>query len=91
MEEVSQPDKNYPDLQAFFETDVTIQSVTNVLEDSVKVCGARRKSQGIESVPPTSSVVQVQTVAKALGPKDIERISQSLPQHAVIFLNLKEH
>ncbi len=50
--------------------------------DSVKVCGARRRSQGIEeieSVPPNSSVVQVQTVAKALGPKDIERLSQSLP------------
>ncbi len=76
MEEVSQPDNNYPDLQDFFETDVTIQSVTDVPVDSVKVCGARRRSQGIEgieSVPPNSSVVQVQTVAKALGPKDIER------------------
>ncbi len=82
MEEVSQPDNNYPDLQDFFETDVTIQSVTDVPVDSVKVCGARRRSQGIEgieSVPPNSSVVQVQTVAKALGPKDIERLSQSLP------------
>ncbi len=50
--------------------------------NSVNVCGARRRSQGIEgieSVPPNSSVVQVQTVAKALGPKDIERLSQSLP------------
>ncbi len=48
----------------------------------VKVCGARRRSQGIEgieSVPPNSTVVQVQTVAKVLGPKDIERLSQSLP------------
>ncbi len=82
VEEVSQPDNNYPDLQAFFETDVTIQSVTDVPVDSVKVCGARRRSQGIEgieSVPPNSSVVQVHTVAKALGPKDIERLSQSLP------------
>ncbi len=79
VEEVSQPDNNYPDLQDFFETDVTIQSVTDVPVDSVKVCGARRRSQGIESVPPNSSVVQVQTVAKALGPKDIERLSQSLP------------
>ncbi len=82
VEEVSQPDNNYPDLQDFFETDVTIQSVTDVPVDSVKVCGTRRRSQGIEgieSVPPNSSVVQVQTVAKALGPKDIERLSQSLP------------
>ncbi len=82
VEEVSQPDNNYPDLQAFFETDVAIQSVTDVPVDSVKVCGARRRSQGIEgieSVPPNSYVVQVQTVAKVLGPKDIERLSQSLP------------
>lgn len=81
VNEASQPDL-YPDLQAFFETDVAIQSVTDVPVDSVKVCGARRRSQGIEgieSVPPNSSVVQVQTVAKALGPKDIEKLSQSLP------------
>ncbi len=80
--EVSQPDNIYPDLQAFFETDVALQSVTDVPVNSVNVCGARRRSQGIEgieSVPPNSSVVQVQTVAKVLGPKDIERLSQSLP------------
>ncbi len=78
--EVSQPDNIYPDLQAFFETDVALQSVTDV--NSVNVCGARRRSQGIEetdSVPLNSSVVQIQTVAKALCPKDIERLSQSLP------------
>ncbi len=94
VEEVSQPDNNYPDLQDFFETDVTIQSVTDVPVDSVKVCGTRRRSQGIEgieSVPPNSSVVQVQTVAKALGPKDIERLSQSLPSARTNFLNLEEH
>lgn len=82
VDEVSQSDNNYPDLQAFFEKDVAIQSVTDVPLDSVKVCGARRRSQGIEgidSVPPNSSVVQVQTVAKALRPKDVERLSQSLP------------
>ncbi|XP_026114574.1 uncharacterized protein LOC113092989 isoform X1 [Carassius auratus] len=82
VEEVSQTDNNYPDLQAFFETDVAIQSVTDVTVDSVKVCGARRRSQRIEeteSVPANSSVVQVQTVAKGLRPKDIERLSQSLP------------
>ncbi len=75
--EVSQPDNIYPDLQAFFETDVALQSVT-----SVNVCGVRRRFQGIEetdSVPLNSSVVQIQTVAKALCPKDIERLSQSLP------------
>ncbi len=80
--EVSQPDKIYPDLQAFFETDVALQSVTDVPVNSVNVCGARRRSQGIEetdSVPLNSSVVQIQTVAKALCPKDIERLSQSLP------------
>jgi len=46
------------------------------------VCGAKRRSQGIEetdSVPLNSSVVQIQTVAKALCSKDIERLSQSLP------------
>ncbi len=80
--EVNQPDNNYPDLHAFFETDVTIQSVTDVPVDSVKVCGTRISFQGIEgieSVPPNSYAVQVQTVAKALGPKDLERLSQSLP------------
>ncbi len=82
VEEVSQPDNNYPDLQAFFETDVALQSVTDVPVNSVNVCGARRRSQGIEetdSVPLNSSVVQIQTVAKALCPEDIERLSQSLP------------
>ncbi len=80
--EVSQPDNIYPDLQAFVETDVALQSVTDVPVNSVNVCGARRRSQGIEetdSVPLNSSVVQIQTVAKALCPKDIERLSQSLP------------
>ncbi len=79
---VSQPDNIYPDLQALFETDVALQSVTDVPVNSVNVCGARRRSQGIEetdSVPLNSSVVQIQTVAKALCPKDIERLSQSLP------------
>ncbi len=63
---VSQPDKNYPDLQAFFETDVALPSVTDVPVNSVNVCGAKRRSQGIEetdSVPLNSSVVQIQTVA----------------------------
>ncbi len=80
--EVSQPDNIYPDLQAFFETDVALQSVTDVPVNSVNVCGARRRSQGIEetdSVPLNYSVVQIQTVAKALCHKDIERLSQSLP------------
>ncbi len=80
--EVSQPDNIYPDLQAFFETDVALQSVTGVPVNSVHVCGARRRSQGIEetdSVPLNSCVVQIQTAAKALCPKDIERLSQSLP------------
>uniref|UniRef100_A0A8C1NA27 CCHC-type domain-containing protein n=1 Tax=Cyprinus carpio TaxID=7962 RepID=A0A8C1NA27_CYPCA len=92
MEEVSQPDNNYPDLQAFFETDVAIQSVTDVPVDSVKVCGARRRSQrieGTESVPANSSVVQVQTVAKVLGPKDIERLSQSLPSARTNFTEFR--
>ncbi len=90
--EVSQPDNNYPDLQAFFETDVALQSVTDVPVNSVNVCGARRRSQGIEelNVPPNSSVVQVQTVAKALGPKYRETISE-LPSARTIFLNLEEH
>ncbi len=46
--EVSQPDNIYPDLQAFFETDVALQSVTDVPVNSVNVCVARRRSQGIE-------------------------------------------
>uniref|UniRef100_A0A8C1SNM6 CCHC-type domain-containing protein n=1 Tax=Cyprinus carpio TaxID=7962 RepID=A0A8C1SNM6_CYPCA len=92
VEEVSQPDNNYPDLQAFFETDVAIQSVTDVPVNSVKVCGARRRSQrieGTESVPPNSSVVQVQTVANVLGPKDIERLSQSLPSARTNFTEFR--
>ncbi len=63
--------------------------------NSVNVCGARRRSQGIEetdSVPLNSSVVQIQTVAKALCPKDIERLSQSFTVSThTFFLNLEEH
>ncbi len=70
--EVSQPDNIYPDLQAVFETDVALQSVTDVPVNSVNV-------EETDSVPPNSSVVQIQTVANALCPKDIERLSQSLP------------
>ncbi len=70
--EVSQPDSIYPDLQAFSETDVALQSVTDVPVNSVNV-------EETDSVPPNSSVVQIQTVANALCPKDIERLSQSLP------------
>ncbi len=69
---VSQPDNIYPDLQAFFETDVALQSVTDVPVNSVNV-------EETDSVPSNSSVVQIQTVANALCPKDIERLSQSLP------------
>ncbi len=70
--EVSQPDNIYPDLQAFSETDVALQSVTDVPVNSVNV-------EETDSVPPNSSVVQIQTVANALCPKDIEILSQSLP------------
>ncbi len=70
--EVSQPDNIYPDLQAFSETDVALQSVTDVPVNSVNV-------EETDSVSPNSSVVQIQTVANALCPKDIERLSQSLP------------
>ncbi len=70
--EVSQPDNIYLDLQAFSETDVAFQSVTDVPVNSVNV-------EETDSVPPNSSVVQIQTVANALCPKDIERLSQSLP------------
>ncbi len=69
---VSQPDNIYPDLQAFSETDVALQSVNDVPVNSVNV-------EETDSVPPNSSVVQIQTVANALCPKDIERLSQSLP------------
>ncbi len=69
---VSQPDNIYPDLQAFSETDVALQSVTDVPVNSVNV-------EETDSVPPNSSAVQIQTVANALCPKDIERLSQSLP------------
>ncbi len=53
--EVSQPDNIYPDLQAFFETDVALQSVTDVPVNSFNVCGARRRSQGIEETDSVSS------------------------------------
>ncbi len=59
-----------------------VAAKTDVPVNSVNVCVAKRRSQGIEetdSVPLNSSVVQIQTAAKALGPKDIERLSQSLP------------
>ncbi len=69
---VSQPDNIYPDLQEFSETDVALQSVTDVPVNSVNV-------EETDSVPPNSSVVQIQTVANALCPKDIERLSQNLP------------
>ncbi len=70
--EVSQPDNIYPDLQAFSETDVALQSVTDVPVNSVNV-------EETVSVPPNSSIVQIQTVANALCHKDIARLSQSLP------------
>lgn len=53
MEAISQPD-NYPDVQAFCETNVTIHLVPDVPVDSVEVCGTRKRSQRIkkiESVP----------------------------------------
>ncbi len=65
--EVSQPDNIYPDLQAFFETDVALQSVTDVPVNSVNVCGARRRSQGIEgieSVPPNSLLSKYKLLPK---------------------------
>ncbi len=80
--EVSQPDNIYPDLQAFFETDVALQSVTDVPVNSFNVCGARRRSQGIEetdSVPLNSFCGCKYNCCQSLGPKDIERLSQSLP------------
>jgi len=66
--ENQQSDETYPDLNVFFETDVDIQSVTDKRVNSVNVCGARKRLQGIEereSFPPNPSV------AKALGPRDI--------------------
>ncbi len=48
--EVSQPDNIYPDLQAFFETDVALQSVTDVPVNSFNVCGARRDLRGLRKL-----------------------------------------
>ncbi len=44
--EVSQPDNIYPDLQAFFETDVALQSVTDVPVNSFNVCGCEEEISG---------------------------------------------
>jgi len=69
--EDQQSDETNPDLQSLFERDV-----------DMKVCAARKRLQGIEqseNVPSSASVVQIQTVATTLGPRDIERLSQSLP------------
>ncbi len=79
---VSQHDNIYPDLQAFFETDVALQSVTDVPVNSVNVCGARRRSQGIEETDSVSSqffCCANTNCCQSLCPKDIERLSQSLP------------
>ncbi len=50
-----------------------------------------RELRELKSVPPNSSVVQVQTVAKALDLKIREDYPRAYPQHAQIFLNLEEH
>jgi len=50
---------NYPELQALFETDVDIQSVTDKCVNSVKVCGARLKTQSrVKDIDTLQSVVK---------------------------------
>lgn len=78
IEEVSQPDNKHPDLQIVSETDIPIQSANDLPIGSVEVCGARR-SKRTESSHNNTSVVQIQTVSRTLGPREIDRLSQSLP------------
>ena len=51
--------------------------------NAVEVCGARQKAQsrakGVDPVLSTTPILQLQAVKLSLGPKDIERIVESLP------------
>ncbi|KAI2661136.1 Tyrosine--tRNA ligase [Labeo rohita] len=80
-----QSDESYPDLQSLCRQEDKCNS-RRIEKDSaisVEVCGARQRAQsrveGVETVPSATPRLQLQAVRTALGPKDIERLSQSLP------------
>lgn len=64
---------------------MSIQETVGLTEKTartVEVCGAKRRTQGIEeieNVPSAPPIVQVQAVIKPLGPEAIERLAQNLP------------
>ncbi|KAI2643862.1 Gag-Pol polyprotein [Labeo rohita] len=80
-----QSDESYPDLQSLCRQEDTYNTrrIEKDAAISVEVCGARQSAQsrveGVETVPSVTPILQLQAVHTALGPKDIERLSQSLP------------
>ncbi|XP_050964788.1 uncharacterized protein LOC127164772 [Labeo rohita] len=80
-----QSDESYPDFQSLCrqEDKCKTRRIEKDSAISVEVCGARQRAQsrveGVETVPSATPRLQLQAVRTALGPKDIERLSQSLP------------
>ncbi|KAI2647052.1 Gag polyprotein [Labeo rohita] len=80
-----QSDESYPDLQSLCrqEDKCNARRIEKDSAISVKVCGARQRAQsrveGVETLPSATPILQLQALHTALGPKDIERLSQSLP------------
>ncbi|KAI2661093.1 Gag polyprotein [Labeo rohita] len=78
-------DESYPDLQSLCrqEDKCNTRRIEKDATISVEVCGARQRAQsrveGVETVPSATPRLQLQAAHTALGPKDIERLSQSLP------------
>ncbi|KAI2655653.1 Metabotropic glutamate receptor 6 [Labeo rohita] len=82
---VQQSDESYPDLQSLCrqEDKRNTRRIEKDAAISVEICGARQRAQsrveGVETVPSATPILQLQAVHTALGPKDIEGLSQSLP------------
>ncbi|KAI2645135.1 Gag polyprotein [Labeo rohita] len=80
-----QSDESYPDLQSLCrqEDKCNARRIEKDSAISVEVCGARQRAQsrveGVETLPSATPILQLQALHTALGPKDIERLSQSLP------------
>lgn len=81
--EDQQSDESYPDLQSFDRIEDNVNAGLMKDVNAVEVCGARQKAQsrgkGVDPVPSATPILQSQAMNTALCPKDIERISQSLP------------
>ncbi|XDV22716.1 hypothetical protein PO909_027562 [Leuciscus waleckii] len=78
--ENQQSDESYPDLQSFDRIEYTVNAGLMKDVNAVEVCGARQKAQNRgKGVDPVPSATPIQAVKTSLGPKDIERLVESLP------------